>query len=282
MANPFTSSEKTKDIGLSVLVFCIYMFAALDGGKLKFAIGYFAYLLLSALFAKKYTFSSAALIGLFPLFIPLAVHATHWHNTFTSLPITLVPFLGFSFGYLAFRNRLYFKITSVAFGLFLSIFFYSRGFNYWKSYVNFGSFNGHQKIPITPFKIQTLQGQVFDVGQNKNDIYVLDFWIITCAPCYASFPEWANWIKQYEAIDGIRFFAVNIFINNQKKGDIESRLKTYCKSDIHPATFAIGERAQIDAELGVQLFPTTIIIQGNQLLFKGNLSNAKQFLKELL
>jgi len=109
--------------------------------------------------------------------------------------------------------------------------------------------------------INTIDGGVYIVGQESNEIFVLNFWFIACGPCRKEIPELNSLAKKYSKEKNIHFISISNI-------DSEDAIRYVMKK--MSLQFEQVAKGQVIADhFLVNRYPTNIIIgQDGTLLFK--------------
>lgn len=115
-------------------------------------------------------------------------------------------------------------------------------------------------IEGTPFKgekISDINGNKFDLRNNKDKIVVLNFWFINCAPCRQEIPELNELVKQYKDNKNVVFIAIAL--------DQRSALKDFLRKTPFDYNIVDEGREYVD-KYGVKAYPTHVVIGKDGLI----------------
>jgi len=96
----------------------------------------------------------------------------------------------------------------------------------------------------------SLDGQEFDSSALAGKVLVLNFWFIGCAPCRIEIPDLNELVKRF-AEEAVVFLAFSL--------DTEEALRSFLEEQEF-AYHVIPDAGQVIAEIGVDAFPTHMII----------------------
>lgn len=154
-------------------------------------------------------------------------------------------------------NFLLLLLFSSLFSFYINIFMFNK--------LTFGTYGGNFKQNIyNDLIIKNSRLEKYKL--NKDKLYVIDLWNKNCGVCIKKFPKFEKFRNKYKNKNNIEFIALNIYSN---ENDILFSENTYIKNIYSFKSLYISK---FDAtELNTKLFPTTIIIKDNKIIFKGNL-----------
>lgn len=115
--------------------------------------------------------------------------------------------------------------------------------------------------------------RLFDAKENhvvtlneKDKIYVLDFWNNNCGICFTKFPIVDELRKKYIDSKNIEFLAVNVFRDTT---EIPVGSKLHLKHNGNIKNLFMKDR---DAkQVNINMFPTVIVIKNEQEIFRGTI-----------
>lgn len=156
----------------------------------------------------------------------------------------------------------------------INLWTYFVGINLWINKVNFNSFSGFQNtpLPINNFKINFLEeNESMDLTQIKDTIFVIDHWTSSCGACFKEFPKFEKIVLDYKSIKRIKFIALNSLQRKETPGEV------YRIIENEDYNFDVGFMSIDQAKLiGVNVYPTYLIIKDNQVLYKGSSYNLRK------
>lgn len=217
------------------------------------------------------------LILLPPVLFNGLIHILNFKATLISLPSSIAPLIGIVAAYFFIKEKSAFRIISSVVVAFLLVWIKIDGYEKYSqsisNYVHYNSISG--KISEKIQKLPTLK----DVNDNPIDLskssefVVLDFWNIYCAPCYKQFPDFEDYARKYK--EDMRFYAVNVPMKNES---FELRRNSVNEFDF-PKLFATS--TEVAEMLGVNVYPTVVVIKDNMVVYRGNFKGFLQFHSDL-
>jgi thiol-disulfide isomerase/thioredoxin len=101
-----------------------------------------------------------------------------------------------------------------------------------------------------PKSATTLDGRPLDLAAYHGKVVLLDFWATWCEPCKLSLPFYAQLSRE---LKGLEVIAVS---TDEKDADVRAFL---AKAPL-PYTIARDPRGEVADSLGVELIPTTLLV----------------------
>lgn len=149
----------------------------------------------------------------------------------------------------------------------------------WIHYCKFRTFSGRINEKLNaPLYFQTTTDSTSNISFGEQ-LIVLDFWSQTCGYCYKGFPKlqkaYNSFPKEKAAI-----YAVYVKLSpedNHAKGDSILRAKGYTFPML-----SVSLKSPALLQLNITQYPTVVILNGKELLFKGSIDNAIIFLEKYL
>lgn len=247
------------------------------------AVGYLAYLsymaICSHLFSKKVSIDvivASILTGICLVQFPIRI------ISFNSSLFTLPDMLSHILGALSFY--LYLKLKGIYRWAFPFLLFLMVTFIVTKGYVLWGDILDNKAGEINENKIIDYwakdQNGLMVKGTDFNRKFVLlDFWFIGCKPCYEEFPEFQKVYNEYKNNVDVKIIALNLPVKGDKANEAFDLLKQ--KGYSFPCL--ILESNKKTEAFGVKTCPTTVLLDKNRkIIFRGRLSEAEKFIKEIL
>lgn len=106
-------------------------------------------------------------------------------------------------------------------------------------------------------RIMDMNGNKFDLKNNKDKIYVLNFWFINCPPCKQEIPELNELVRQYKDNKDVVFLAIAL--------DDKTQLKEFLKT--MPFTYnVVDDGGYLAQKHGVTAYPTHVVIGKDGLI----------------
>ena len=254
---------------LSLLLYFIISYIGKFNFTYKLVIGsivYFSITLLSAKFNK--TVSNKAfffIILIPPLFILLYSNIIHYKSALISLPSSLAIVLSCYCGYYFSRTNFYMIPLTLFFGI---VFWLIIGEKIIFNRSAYGSFTKEINIKSPRLTFYDSLGNRVVFNSSSKDI-LLDFWNSGCKPCYKLFPDIENFYKKIDT-GKIEIYVVHIPFKNQR---IEN---TYHLLDNYKYEFKklYSKNDDLLNVLGINFFPTTIILKNGNIVYKGDFKSA--------
>ena len=209
------------------------------------------------------------------LFIPKAVMSS-LDFTLTIIPFFITLFLAIVSGYSLYRRKN--LIPLVVASLVPILFTFGLG-HAWNNKVNYGSFDGVQSgMQLPAISFEDKQGNIIDKQSLDGKIVVLDFWFISCPPCWVKFPEFQRVYDKYKSNKNIEFFAVNRPMKRDKPGEWHTALEK--KNYSFPS--ALGSDRLL-SDLEIEYYPTVLIVdRTGQVVYRGGVEGIDDILKKLV
>jgi thiol-disulfide isomerase/thioredoxin len=256
----------------------LFFLVSLIGGiglQKKQVIGSILYLIATFLILNYYNRISRNVFFLIivspPLIVLLFINILNFKGAWVSFPSSFFIFVGCLLGYLSSKKTLVFYLLFLGV---LNIAWNNLGQIPFENKVQYGSFSKKVLFKTPHFLVYDTTNNPITLSNQK--ITILDFWNSKCGPCYALFPFIDS---TYKNIDTSRFdiFTVNIPIMNEKKSD------NYKLLDQYHYTFkqSFAEDDSILTKLDIQVFPTTIVLKDNNVIYRGDFVSAIDFIKSI-
>ncbi len=211
------------------------------------------------------------------LFPPLALHGgvllVEGYYPALSIPSTLAYFVGTFLGWIiAYQSK---KIQSVTFAFSIVIvgWMYFRGYDLYLHYLNYGNLYGSMTpIHVSKNIIYKNEQSKTVTFPNDHSLIVLDVWNNGCGICYREFPKLEKLYKNYANRNDVKFYALNVAL---REDDIaKAKEITLAWDYTFPNLFL--ERKEYAGALGIQSYPTVLIIKNDSIVFKGDIDNVER------
>jgi thiol-disulfide isomerase/thioredoxin len=203
-----------------------------------------------------------------------------WEFISVGTPNMLLCMVGATYGALlasAGRLRLAGATLLIVSGVF-SFWFAGKGKDYWVNYCNTSSFTGKIDGPKIAGWQKVIQADTSLQAINLNGKYVvLDFWSIACVACFRKFPYLDSLNKQYKNNSNIVFRAVNLPIP-----DDSIKFERIHELDTKYTFHNVLADSAAGPIFDVSRVPIVIILKDDQIVFRGSIELAKDFLAENL
>lgn len=254
---------------LSLIIFAIISYIGKFSFTYKLVIGsivYFLITLYSSKFDKIITKKKFFFIILVPpLFIFLYSNILHFKSALISLPSSLSILLSCYLGYYFSRRNFYIIPLTLFFGI---LFWLIIGEKIIFNKSAYGSFTKEINIKPPSLTFYDSLGNRVVFNSSSKEI-LLDFWNSGCKPCYKLFPDIEDFYKKIDT-GKIDIYVVHIPFKNQR---IEN---TYHLLDNYKYRFKkiYSKDDNLLNVLGINFFPTTIILKNGNIIYKGDFNSA--------
>jgi len=196
------------------------------------------------------------------------VHVFRFQSSLISFPSTIFLLIASSAGFLFYKYQNY--LLPLVLVLLLSSWHY-KGKIMFRNYMSYGNLSGQvsDRIPFTA--MYNGNGKIAALSLSKT--VILDFWNSKCGYCYELFPFVDSIHKR---IDTSRFDVrvVNIPFKNEKKEDNYNLLDRF---DYSFKQLFTDNASSMDS-FKITGFPTTIVLQENKIIYRGDFKEALKFL----
>ena len=102
------------------------------------------------------------------------------------------------------------------------------------------------------FKLKTLDGNEFDLGQQKGSVVVLDFWATWCGPCIKSLPGLIDVMSQFPA-DKVKLVGLN-------QAEAPEQVKRFLSAHQWKLDVVLDASQRVAKQYGVDGIPHTVIV----------------------
>ena len=267
---------KTK-IGVAFFVFfsslVMYMLLAIIGGyislDLKLVTGCLGYFISLYWILSKEEFPNKLfafiLVAWFPFFVFVYFNIIQFKNTWVSFGASLFICLGAIGGSLYYKSRSIWIPVALALSILLWLAVIKNPFH---NKIVYGTYNGTVLFHQPVISLYDNSSNVYNLN-NPHKLYIIDFWTSSCGVCFRNFPMVDSISKQADK-SKFEIIALNIPIQNEKKEENFRILSSY------PYTFKklFAEAQSVADSFGVNAYPTTIVIKGNKVIFRGDFEDA--------
>ena len=217
------------------------------------------------------------ILGVLLLILPKAFNSTLKFSLKVS-PFYISILLGILSGYLYYIKA----IRKLALPLLLSIFPLLMSFgvyDLWIHKIEYGSWTGEvNEQKVAPFELLAKNGDLVTNETLADRIVLLDFWFISCGPCWVKFPDLQRIYEKYQSNPEVEIYAVNRPMPRDKPGALFQRIED--KEYTFPV---LGGTQQVMDLLGVYKYPSvTILNQKGEMVFMGELEDAELKLESML
>jgi thiol-disulfide isomerase/thioredoxin len=246
----------------------------------KFVIVFFLYLFVTMFIRRRYQRSEYVLLAI--LLFPIAVSygfliLDNPNIMLLAMLSTAAYYVGPLVGWaIAHRTRKA-QVWVLSFVILVVVWFVVYGSSMLLHYDNYGSVYGNIDPMPVPETIVHYASQEDAVKlKSKEGLLIMDFWNNGCGVCFKKFPEFEQLYQSYQHRDDIQFYAVNVAI---REGDEERARQTIAEWDYTFPNLLIKDKIFAD-KLGVELYPTLLIIRNDSIVYKGNLENISKFIQQ--
>lgn len=178
------------------------------------------------------------------------------------------------------NNRLT-NFIIILFFISLTFWSYFVGINLWINKVNFKSFSGFQNETLSStnnFNVYFIKDtDSINLANVKDTVIVVDCWTSSCGACFKQFPKFEKIMLEFKSTPNIKFIALNTL----QREEIPSEVYKLVGDEY--SSFNVGFISKKQAEsIGVNVYPTYLIIKNNQILYKGSSYNLKKGIRQAL
>ncbi|MFY0689276.1 MAG: TlpA family protein disulfide reductase [Cyclobacteriaceae bacterium] len=215
------------------------------------------------------------LLAWLALYFPKAIKSS-LNFTLTNIPFFITFLIAMASGYIHFkRSSLKLPLLMGVVPLVLTLWLGSI----WSNIVVYGSADGSvQLIEAPEFSIVDKAGSLVSNESTEGKIVLLDFWFISCPPCWVKFPELQRVYDMYKTDDRIEIYAVNRPMKRDKPNEL------YASIEDKKYTFPVLKGSdELMKTFNIDYYPTVLIInKDGQIVFKGAIEQAETFIKSLI
>lgn len=256
---------------------------SITGFSLSSIIGFIAFYFQTLFFLhKKDSIWTPISIAIGLSFFTLPIHILSFESTLISLLEWFIHLIGVVAGYACYKlNRrsvkYIFSVLLVSGAYVLS----TTGYESWLFYLNYHTFTGEipEKQISSDLCVQNAKGESVDWDDFQKEIIVLDFWFKGCGSCYEALPDVQKLHNAYLGTD-IGVYTVYVGSEHRRENYLTGDSILKRKGYNLPALF-MRDDSPILKELNVTNYPMVIVInRKQQLIFRGNIEKAKQFIKQ--
>ncbi len=182
------------------------------------------------------------------------------------------------FGYLYRRyTAAAFRIAIVAISVAMSVFYYLRGHELWLNYLSYGTATGivHETAPTD--WMNQIAPSADKTNYKATDMVVLDFFNTRCGYCFAAFPTVQQYYEQWKNNDRVAVYALDIPI----KGDTTGMAMQVVRDRGFTFPVLVGNE-NLKKLFNIQAYPTVIVLQQNNIIFRGTIEDAGKLVAEKL
>ncbi|GAB3663244.1 hypothetical protein GCM10028791_38580 [Echinicola sediminis] len=149
----------------------------------------------------------------------------------------------------------------------------------WVHWVEFGNVSGAVENQKTiPFEVSDEAGNIITNEDVKGNIVLLDFWFISCGPCWKKFPKLQDIYEKYGENPSVKIFAVNRPMASDNPGQSFASIKN------KGYTFPVLQGTQkVMDDFDIYVYPTVVLLdQEGKVAFMGKIEDVEENLQKLL
>lgn len=211
------------------------------------------------------------------LFLPKALNSTIFF-TLKLIPFHLSAVLGLLVGYIFYTAGKKKYQSSAMISIFPVLM--TLGVNdLWVHKIEYGTFTGEiDSNNIIPFEMTDKDGQIITHESLRGKVVLLDFWFISCGPCWIKFPKLQEIYDRYHSNPLVEIYAVNRPMQRDEPGQLYSSIEK------REYSFPVlrGTQEIMDA-FNVYVYPSVAIIdQTGKVVFMGEIEKAEEHIERLL
>ena len=259
---------------LSLLIFILTFSLAAFSFDHKIILGSIIYFT-TTLVLLKYSTNFKPIFIILVISVPIILvlfffNVLQFNDTIVSIPSNSFLLISTLTAYFFYKSKNYLLPFSF---ILLCFFWMYSGKKMFFNYISFGSINGkvNEKMPATAmYESSGIETKVSSIPKTL----ILDFWNSRCGVCYAQFP-FVDSINKIIDTAKYALFVVNIPFKEEKKEDNFKLLDpfNYSFKKVFVANESVMDSFKITS------FPTTLVVKQNDILFRGEFSDALKFLK---
>ncbi|UCS92930.1 TlpA family protein disulfide reductase [Echinicola marina] len=160
------------------------------------------------------------------------------------------------------------------FPFFLNLNFYTS----WVHFIEFGNISGKVDEQIyVPFEVQNIDNKILQNDSFKGKVVVLDFWFISCGPCWVKFPDLQKLYDKYKENPQVEIYAVNRPMPKDKPNQLFEAIeeKGY--------TFPVLKGTQkVMDDFDIYVYPTIVVLdQEGNVAFMGKIEGVEDVIQKL-
>lgn len=199
------------------------------------------------------------------------------------LPLLALPNFSFMvvgcvFGYIFYiAKQRWQKMLLLSVSAIASAFYFFAGIHYWLNYCNAGTISGKVTIDAPANWRNYMDIKKDAIPTNTKQLIVLDFFNTRCGACFAAFPEVQKVYKKYKHDSRVIVYAVNI----PYKADTPGMVLQLIGSRGYVFPIVIGKKG-LDSLFEIKAYPTVLVLQNEQIIFRGSIDVAEGFLQKEL
>ncbi|MBD8490521.1 TlpA family protein disulfide reductase [Echinicola sp. CAU 1574] len=152
-------------------------------------------------------------------------------------------------------------------------------YNTWVHFIEFGNISGKVTNKKTiGFEAKAIDGETVSNESLKGKIVVLDFWFISCGPCWKKFPHLQSLYEQYKDNPAVEIFALNRPMTNDKPMQAFHSIKD------RGYNFPVLQGTQkIMDDFDIYVYPTVVVLNRNgSIIYMGTIEGVDEILQKEL
>ncbi|WP_200977233.1 peroxiredoxin [Echinicola sp. 20G] len=248
-----------------------------------------------------------ALLGFVLLFVSITFYYKKFDKFLSSKAITFLSLFGvlififvtspsFRFSTKVFPSYLSYLLAILGAGIFSTKDFKRKGlyttllflfplllnlnlYNTWVHFIEFGNISGKVTIEKTiGFEAKGIDGETVSNESLKGKIVVLDFWFISCGPCWKKFPQLQDLYNQYKDNQAVEIFAINRPMTNDKPKQAFDSVKD------RGYNFPVLQGTQkIMDDFDIYVYPTVVVLnKKGSIIYMGTIEGVDEILQKEL
>lgn len=221
----------------------------------------------------------AVIVGISALQLPSRM--LYFHSTLSTFLDCLIGLSGAIFGYFTFKikkRRILLVVVSSVIGIWLSII----GNDLWDNSLNYGSVTGKvDDDTIYDIQFQNITKDTISLEALNKRFILLDCWFTNCGECYKDMPRIQKIHDKYRNDSLVGIYSLHCRIESEMENHTTGK-SILEKRGYDIPILSIDINASILNELKLKAFPTVLIFDNNQLVFRGNIKNAEKYLDSVL
>lgn len=175
-------------------------------------------------------------------------------------------------------KNIFVKSGILVISLSVCIFYGFWGINLYINYLSFGTIYGKTEQQISVGWVNFINADsVSNLRSDDHKILLLDFFSTGCGVCFKKFPIVQKTYEKYKNNSVIAVYAVNVPWERDTSGQAIEMIRQ------RKYTFPVllGKK-KLDSVFGIEGYPTTIIVRGNTIVFKGDIDDVDKAIEEQL
>ncbi len=246
----------------------LILISGIFGHNEKMVVGFFmmtaiTYYLLNKADKRGITF--ILILGI-TFFSGLFINLLYFSATGISFPSSVAIILGCFSGLLL--QIKYLKFIPVVFLAFI-VFMFFKGTSLWLHKINYNTYLARTDKTVNNLVFRDEAGNFYNTSEYSSDrIVLVNFWNNYCGACLREFPQ-LNKLDSLLKKSKISFLAINVPVRKEDYMAIanERLLSNHGKFSNY---FAVNTDS-LTSEFNISSYPTTIVLQGNKMLYRGSL-----------